>query len=355
MNINQRKKIAIIGIQGVPSKYGGFETLVEHLIEDDSAEFTVFCSKIDQKQSLKKYKNAFLKYIPLKANGIQSIPYDIIALTRSLIGYDSILVLGISGASFLPFYRLLSKSKVVVNIDGLEHSRQKWGKLTRRYLKWAEKIAVYNSDLVIADNKAIQQYILREYGKKSALVTYGGDQVLVPVSDPDISSVLSKYNLSKGDYAVAVCRIEPENNCHIILEAFKLTRKNIVFVGNWQRSDYARNLKAQYADEPNITLLDSIYDLKELFVLRSNANCYLHGHSAGGTNPSLVEAMFFDVPIIAFDVVYNRETTFGTANYFSDVDSLVRMLNEELKINFPRLAWENYTWNKIRQDYLNRL
>ena len=106
MNINQRKKIAIIGIQGVPSKYGGFETLVEHLIEDDSAEFTVFCSKIDQKQSLKKYKNAFLKYIPLKANGIQSIPYDIIALTRSLRGYDSILVLGISGASFLPFYRL---------------------------------------------------------------------------------------------------------------------------------------------------------------------------------------------------------------------------------------------------------
>ena len=122
-----------------------------------------------------------------------------------------------------------------------------------------------------------------------------------------------------------------------------------------RKGEYFKNLKAQYADEPNITLLDSIYDLKELFVLRSNANCYLHGHSAGGTNPSLVEAMFFDVPIIAFDVVYNRETTFETANYFSDVDSLVRMLNEELKINSPRLAWENYTWNKIRQDYLNRL
>lgn len=350
-----KKRIAIVGIQGVPSKYGGFETLVEHLIEDDSVEYTVFCSGTDQKQPLKVYKNASLKYIPLKANGIQSIPYDILAMIRSLSGYDSMLVLGVSGASFLPLFRLFSKARVIVNIDGLEHSRQKWGKFTRRYLKWSEKIAVRNSDVVVADNKAIMDYILKEYGKRSSLITYGGDHAMADVPEYRIQEILQKYNLSAGSYAISVCRIEPENNCHIILEACKLSGKNIAFVGNWQRSEYARNLKKQYSNVPNITLINSIYDIEELFVLRSNANCYIHGHSAGGTNPSLVEAMFFNIPIIAYDVVYNRETTFGKAAYFSDVNSLQNLFSENLYSDFSELAQRYYTWDIVRKAYLEVL
>lgn len=350
-----KKRIAIVGIQGVPSKYGGFETLVEHLIEDDSVEYTVFCSGTDQKQPLKVYKNASLKYIPLKANGIQSIPYDILAMIRSLSGYDSMLVLGVSGASFLPLFRLFSKARVIVNIDGLEHSRQKWGKFTRRYLKWSEKIAVRNSDVVVADNKAIMDYILKEYGKRSSLITYGGDHAMADVPEYRIQEILNKYNLVSGSYAISVCRIEPENNCHIILEACKLSGKNIAFVGNWQRSEYARNLKKQYSNVPNITLINSIYDIEELFVLRSNANCYIHGHSAGGTNPSLVEAMFFNIPIIAYNVVYNRETTFGKAAYFSNVYSLQNLFSENLYRDFSELAQRYYTWDIVRKAYLEVL
>lgn len=353
-NLNQRKKrVAIVGIQGVPSGYGGFETLVEHLIDDDSVDYTVFCSGLDQKQYINRYKNATLKYIPLKANGIQSIPYDISAMIKSLRGFDTMLVLGVSGASFLPIFRLLSKTRVIVNIDGIESLRQKWSKFTRRYLRWAEKVAVRNSDIVISDNKAIQDYILRRYGRKSALVTYGGDHVMVDVPENKKQEILREFDIHYDHYCISVCRIEPENNCHIILETFKNSEKNIVFVGNWQHNNYARQLKLKYGNMPNIKLLDSVYDLNKLYVLRSGADCYVHGHSAGGTNPSLVEAMFFNIPIIAFDVVYNRETTFGKAAYFKDVDSLSALLSENLFSDFALLARNYYTWNKVRTAYLN--
>lgn len=353
-NLNQRKKrVAVVGIQGVPSHYGGFETLVEHLIDDDSVDYTVFCSGVDHKQSVNHYKNATLKYIPLKANGIQSILYDILAMILSLRGYDTMLVLGVSGASFLPIFRLFSKTRVIVNIDGIESLRQKWSKFTRRYLRWVEKVAVRNSDVVVSDNKAIQDYILKRYGKKSSMVTYGGDHVLVDVSENKKREILGELDISYDNYCISVCRIEPENNCHIILETFKNLKKNIVFVGNWQNNNYARQLKLKYGNVPNIKLLNSVYDLDKLYVLRSGADCYVHGHSAGGTNPSLVEAMFFNIPIIAFDVVYNRETTFGKAAYFKDVDSLSALLSENLFSDFAPLARNYYTWEKVRNAYLN--
>ena len=126
------KKVAIIGIQGVPAKYGGFESLVENIIGENCSEgvkYTVFCSGRDMSERLEEYKGCELKYVGLSANGVQSVVYDVVSMCRALRGYDVMLVLGVSGCLFLPIVKLLSKVKVVVNIDGLEHRRGKWGKV----------------------------------------------------------------------------------------------------------------------------------------------------------------------------------------------------------------------------------
>lgn len=172
------KKVAVIGTVGVPAKYGGFETLVENLIGEccsEDVDYTVFCSGKAYPTRLKTYKNARLEYVPLHANGMQSIPYDIWSLIRTVgRGYDVVLILGVSGCLFLPLYRLLFRKRIVVNIDGLEHRRDKWGKWARKFLRLSERIAVKFADVVVADNKVIRDYVTETYRKPSVLIAYGG-------------------------------------------------------------------------------------------------------------------------------------------------------------------------------------
>lgn len=348
------KRVAIIGTQGIPARYGGFESLVENLVESNAnIDYTVFCSSKDMPSRPTHHKGARLLYIPLKANGIQSIPYDIISLVRAIDGYDTVLILGVSGAIFLPIFRLFSRAKVVTNIDGLEHRRQKWGGAARWFLRLSEKVAVQLSDTIISDNKGIADYVTQTYNKESEMIAYGGDHVMQSITLDSQLQILRKYNLAPCTYSFALCRIEPENNCHIILEAAAKSGTKLLFVGNWNRSEYGRELKAQYANFDNIILHDPVYELEELFTLRNNASRYIHGHSAGGTNPSLVEAMFFGREIIAYDVVYNRETTLGKAVYFSDSESLANTLTKPLVENkiLADIAREHYTWEKIRNKY----
>lgn len=349
------KRIAVVGCQGIPANYGGFESLVENIVgENASADihYTVFCSGVDMPERVHEYKGCTLKYVNVKANGIQSVLYDILCMTRTFSGYDTILILGVSGCLFLPILKLFSKARIVVNIDGLEYRRAKWGRLARWILRLSEKSAVKNADTVIADNKGIQDYVTETYHKESALIAYGGDHVIREIPEQQVNKVLSEYGLRKNDYAVCVCRIEPENNCHISLEAFSKSKKDFVFIGNWNHSDYGKELRKKYATYSNIHMMDAVYDLDILYTLRSNASIYVHGHSAGGTNPSLVEAMFFGIPIIAFDCVYNRATTHDEAYYFSDSNSMMALLDGEIDgTKMKTIAEENYTWKKIAEQY----
>ena len=389
-----KKKVAIIGTQGVPARYGGFESLVENLLENASeeVEYTVFCSSKDiQCGSAKRpaaYKGARLKYVGLHANGAQSIFYDLLSMLRCLRGYDTLLVLGVSGCLFLPVIRLFlsRKTKLVINIDGLEHKRDKWNKLARWILLTSEKMAVRYADTVISDNQAITDYVVSTYGPRSeeALVTiaYGGDHVAREVSEERQREILASYGLQAGGYAFSVCRIEPENNCHITLEAFAGAASAasdgsavtvpeadataspavlpLLLIGNWTHSDWARQLRARFQGQKGVIPADAVYDLDVLYTLRSNAALYVHGHSAGGTNPSLVEAMFFGRPIFAFDVPYNRETTFGQAFYFHDAESLMAGISrlsgaedaaKEAGAMLARLAEEHYRWADIAAHY----
>ena len=175
------------------------------------------------------------------------------------------------------------------------------------------------------------------------------------VDDYFTAQVLDKYGVKPFEYSFALCRIEPENNCHIVLEAAAKSGTRLLFVGNWNRSGYGVELRKKFEKYENISLLDPIYDLKQLYVLRSNAARYIHGHSAGGTNPSLVEAMFFGREIFAFDVVYNRETTQNRALYFSDAESLATLLTLPIRENkeLQNIANTVYTWSAIRDKYEN--
>jgi len=351
-------KISIIGTAGVPACYGGFESLVENILDYKLPflDYVVICSKKKYKKQLLFYKNAKLKYINLNANGVSSILYDYFGILNT-INSDIMLILGVSGCTILPIIKLLYKGKIITNIDGLEWKRAKWNKIAKYMLKISEKMAVKYSDIIIADNKAILNYIkinYKDYFKKARLIEYGADHLVV-----DNSDTLLDKNYINTKYAITVCRIEPENNIHVILEAFaKIKSLNIVIVGNWENSEYGVDCREKYRDYSNIILLDPIYDNKKITSLRNNAFLYIHGHSAGGTNPSLVEAMFLGLPVLAYDCVYNRETTENKAIYWHTADELIRTLNyindEEAKKvskSLKEIADRRYTWKIIADKY----
>ncbi len=352
------KHVTVIGIQGVPAQYGGFESLVENLIGDNKSpdvKYTIFCSGKDMPVKVSGYKGAELKYIPLNANGIQSIPYDIISLFMIPRNTDAILVLGVSGCIILPLFRLFCRKKLIINKDGLEHRRKKWGKLARAFLRLSEKMAVKHADVLISDNVGIRDYVMEEYGRESTIIAYGGDQAIVSLSAGKEEEIMRNLSLTPGKYAAAVCRIEPENNTHLILKVFAASGKGLAMVGNWENSEYGRNLKREYSSFANIHIIDMTYDREVLYALRKNAFAYVHGHSAGGTNPSLVEAMFFGMPVLAYDVVYNRETTGGKAVYWrteEDLQALLESVPSDGKV-LQKMAGEFYSWSLITRQYEN--
>lgn len=342
--------ISIIGTVGVPACYGGFETLVENLLDEKEEEqrLTVYCSSHHYPNKQLKYKNADLKYVPLKANGAQSIPYDIYSLLHAVFKEKTkhILLLGVSGAICLPFIRLFSNVNIVTNIDGLEWRRAKWGKLVKAFLKFSEKVAVKYSDVVVADNQAIADYVKSEYSTESEVIAYGGDH-----------AVSGKLDLTNGNYALALCRIEPENNVELILKAFSQTSEHLKFVGNWDNSQFGKEMKRKFGDYQNIELIDPIYDIAILSELRGHCSIYIHGHSAGGTNPSLVEMMHFCKTILAFDCDYNRASTENKADYFYTANELkVSIEDKEYQDNgadMLEIANRRYTWDIVKEQYFS--
>ncbi len=352
------KKIAVIGIVGIPAQYGGFETFAEYLTKILNREFTftVYCSSRGLRDRRATHNGARLAYIPLRATGIQSIPYDILSMLHSLFFADTLLVLGTSGCIALPLIRLFSKRRIVLNIAGLEWQRAKWSRFAQWFLKVSERIGIHNADVVVTDNIALQEYVMAEYGKRSVFIAYGGDQVKkLPLRD----ALTDKFPYLKDVYAFSVCRIQPDNNLDAIIEAFvKLKHVHLVIVGNWNYSDYGINLKMVYGHVSNIHLLDPIYDQDELNRLRGNCTLYIHGHSAGGTNPSLVEAMHLQLPILAFDVGYNRHTTENKAFYFTSADDIVHIVNgltgerlQQCGRDMSEIADRLYRWEHVCRAY----
>ncbi len=357
---NDIRRVAIIGTNGLPPRYGGFEQLAEQLVEYLAKEFElyVYASFPNKFFKYKAYKGAKLVYIGLKANGIQSILYDMVSILHAALFCDVLLLCGTSGCIVLPLVKIIFKKRTILNPDGFEFRRLKWNIFGRLFLRFSEKIGITFSDIIIADNRAIKQYIRKKYNRNPYLIEYGGDNAYYV---PFIPEKIKIADLCPDDYAFTVCRIEPENNIHLILEAFRIKDDmKLVIVGNWEYSKYGKKLRNDYKKYKNLYLMDPIWDQDKLNSLRSNCSIYIHGHAVGGTNPSLVEAMWLGLFIIAYKSVFNIETTEGKAVYFKNVDELIDILHdvkenridkegekEQMKI----IAQRRYRWKRIADRY----
>ena len=352
-------KIAIVGIQGLPNQYGGFETLSEFLVRHLGSrhQFTVYCSGIDQKGRPEEFLGAKLKYYDITSHGGKGILFDCKCLRDAVRGnYDVILILGFGPGPLMPFLPKKDKRKIILNFGGLDWKRDKWSAKARWVIKKCEQLLVKNSPIVVSDNGKIRDYVKQEYGRDSELIAYGGDQCS---PRPITEEMKQNYPFLSGKYAFEVCRIQSDNNIEMLMNAFiKADSFPLVLVGNWATTEWGRETKAKYENNKQLVLLEAIYDKDILDVLRSNCHVYIHGHSAGGTNPSLCEAMWLGLPILAFSNGYNENTTNFKARYFHDADELAKIVNsitqQELDAMRPlmrQFAIDNYRWEGVALQY----
>lgn len=351
-------KVSIVGINGIPAKYGGYETLADNLTRTllNQYDFIVFCSAIHDKK-IKSHNSARLIRIPLKANGWQSLIYDIYTLFYAAIKSDIILYLGPGAGFILPIVKLINKN-IIVNHGGLnEWEREKYSKFQRTIARIGHKYGARFCKINIADNFILQDSLNRNFNADSVVIRYGGNHVVKPELN---TFLLEKYRFLNSEYYVNVSRAQIDNNLHLVLEAFeKIPNLTLVIVSNWSISTYGKNLREKYSNNfENIILLDAIYDLIEINAIRAYAKVYIHSHSYCGTSPSLVEAMYLGLPIFSFDVPTNRETTQDKAFYFKTKEQLIESLcsagDEELRNCgnlMKQIADKEYTWDFVGEKY----
>lgn len=346
---NSNVSVGFIGSAGVPNRYGGFEAFLEHCSPALAAKISrvmVTCDAKLYNDHTLDFQGVERLFIGMPANGAWSVLHDLLAFFAVYHRSTHIVVLGVSGAPWFPLFRLmcaLTGKKLLVNIDGVEWRRTKFGPIRRGLLRIFDAIAQECAHVVIYDNSFLKAFVLDRCLDKAVCIGYSGDHV---IRVPGIHS--DRFT------ALTVCRIEPENNLDMLIEGALLSRlEHYTVVGNWAQSEYGRELRARYATEPRLTLLDPIYDPRRLAVLRESCAVYLHGHSVGGTNPSLVEMLFYDCAILCFDVSFNRATAGDCAGYFSKAADIAILDMATLPASHNRYERRNwYTRSHIADQYL---
>lgn len=356
--LSRKIKVAVIGTNGLPARYGGFETLVDNLTQElnEEFDFTVYCSKTPKKKRLQSYNKTRLIYLPFKANGYQSFIYDTISMFHAWFTSDILFILGPAAGIITPLNSLFRK-KIILNHGGLnEWERKKFSRIERFYLRISHEIAAHWATYNIADNNILRESILQKFREDSIVIRYGGDHVMKVAIN---NQYILKYPFIKEKYAISVSRAQKDNNLHLILEAFEsISNFKLVLISNWQVSKYGRDLKEKYSNYDNMILLDAIYESYELNMLRSNAILYIHSHSQCGTAPSLVEAICLGLPIISYDVPTNRETTKNKVLYFENgielenhLTSWSEVKSDQMKNELQWLIQKEYTWKYIASQY----
>jgi len=355
-------KVSLIGTNGIPANYGGFETLTEYLAKflNKDYEMYCYCAKTPKEKRLKTFHNTTLIYLPFKANGWQSMVYDALSIIDSLFKHNVLVVLGFSGVFAFPLKFIFGK-KIIFNIGGIEWQKVRGSKFTGRFevlvKKGFEWICVKSSDTIIVDNQVLYDYVKEKYNIVPVLAEYGGDHA---IKESVSLELLEKYPFLDKSYDVTVSRAQEDMNIHLVIDAYKaIPERKLVIVSNWNTSDYGKSLKNENQNKyENIILLDAIYDLKILNTIRGNCAIYLHTHSLCGTAPSLVEAMSLGLPVICFDVPTNRATTEEKSYYFKDIDSLKSILRafntekiKELGGDMCEIASRRYTWKRVVNIY----
>ena len=353
-------KIAILGTRGVPNHYGGFEQFADFFsvfLAEKGHEVYVYNSHNHPYQE-KTYKGVHIlhQFDPeYKIGTAGQFIYDLNCILDSRKrNFDIILQLGYTSSSIW-YFLLPKKPLIITNMDGLEWKRTKYSKSVQKVLKFAEKLAVKSSDYLISDSIGIQKYLQNKYQKSSTYIAYGAHQFL----NPEIS-ILENYNVKPQEFNMILARLEPENNIETILDGIALseTKTPILVIGNHE-TKFGNYLKEKFVNSSIIRFIGAIYNMNHLDNLRYYSNIYFHGHSVGGTNPSLLEAMASKALIVANDNDFNKAILKENAYYFSNSEDVKNLTvstkkNDNLQFienNFLAIAQE-FNWDLINGQYL---
>lgn len=354
-------RIAILGTRGIPNNYGGFEQFAEYLsknLVESGHEVFVYTSH-DHPYQQTTWNNVNLIHIRNpegKVGTVGQFVYDLLCILDSRKrNFDIILQLGYTSSSV--WGRLMpSKAIVVTNMDGLEWKRTKFSSKVQKFLLYAENLAVKSSDYLIADSIGIQSYLKKKYQKESKYIPYGTDIFETPNQE-----VIKNYNVVPHGYNMLIARMEPENNIETILDGMvnSNTKQAFLVIGNHQNS-FGKYLVQKFKDDQRIVFLGPNYNLEALNNLRYYSNLYFHGHSVGGTNPSLLEAMGSGALICAHQNEFNSSILGEEAFYFNNSKDVTTLLNSEkvskihthhyVSKNFQKVK-DLYLWVKIIRDY----
>jgi len=353
-------KIAIIGTRGIPNRYGGFEQLAEKLsigLSQRGHAITVYNSH-KHPYHAKKFMDVDIVHCfdaEYRIGTAGQFIYDLNCVRDAgKKGFDVLLFLGYTSSSI--WGRFFPRNAVIIsNMDGMEWKRSKYRKPTRQFLKYAEKLAVKYSDQLIADSVVIRSYLERKYQKGIAFIPYGAE-----IFSGEDEAHLTSFDIKKHGYFMLIARMEPENNIEMILRGFSETNtdKKFLIVGNTGNS-FGRRMVDKFSNDPRIIFAGPLYDSVILHSLKVYSSLYFHGHSTGGTNPSLLEAMASRALIAAHDNEFNRAVLQEDAFYFSnarDVSELIQAVNvrgnveEKIARNLQKIR-EQYNWPMIIEQY----
>ncbi len=351
-------KVTIIGTHGIPAKYGGFETFAAHLAEALAKE-GISVSVINEKKNPVGPVLEGIEIISSAFNKSESpLRFYKESLKIAVADSDVIISCGVGGAYSYRQYRNI-KAKIITNVDGLEHRRSKYTGFQRLIVYHLQKLVTKYSDIIIADSLEIKKYWTGRFPHstyKIKTIAYGADKCL-----PMDLKVLEECNLVSNEYFLVIARLVPENKLLEIIQAFKsyIGSKKLVVVGGLENTAYVRKL--ELAANDNVLFTDSVYDKSFLDSLRQGCFLYLHGHSVGGTNPALLEAMAAGCAIMCHDNVFNREVTGKSQIYFHSQSDLAIMLNllehkasdvDVLKKKSIERVQNEYNWKKICSAYI---
>lgn len=359
-------KIAIIGTRGIPNHYGGFEQCAEYLaagLVEKGHQVLVYNSHNHpyQEKSWKGIQIVHCHDPEYKWGTAGQFVYDLNCIRNVRTqNCDVILQLGYTSSSVWGWLLPRKKSIVTTNMDGLEWKRTKYSKLVRDFLLYAEKLGVRYSNYLIADSIGIQEYLKEKYNKDSVFIPYGAHLF----QEPD-SSALNAYQLNAFQYDMLIARLEPENSIEVILDGVKMAKNERTFlVIGKHETKYGEYLKNKFADCNKIKFIGGIYDINVLNNLRYFSNIYFHGHTVGGTNPSLLEAMASNSLICANDNPFNRYILNNDALYFLKAGDVERVLETTVKghdVYAGMLKNNNdkintiYSWQIIIDQYADHL
>lgn len=345
----------------MPARYGGFETAAEEIgwrLARDGHSVVVY----SRGRSLRSADYRGMKSINLPAirrKSLETISHTLASVLHIAAFRrhrpDVALVFNSANAPFIPLLKTMG-IPVAINVDGLEWKRAKWSGIAARYYRWAEKSAVNTADSVISDAQGIADHILQTHGRTSTVIPYGA-----PIISPELVR-LSEIGLARDQYHLVVARFEPENHVLEVVRGFALSRAKLplILVGDAPYADdYVDRVRQIVGQDPRIRMLGSVWDQELLDDLYAGARSYIHGHSVGGTNPSLLRALGAGAPVTAFDVNFNREVSGGHALFFESPNQLALCVESDDHRRDSsrsqagrRHVRKHYQWEDVAQRYL---